>query len=309
MNDTSPPEIRTEGLSRRFGSHWAVRDAAIRAPAGMVTGFVGPNGAGKTTTLRMLLGLIRPTSGTAHIGDHVVRGGPDTIPVRVRALVERASFYESLTAFENLSLLANLTARVPPAEVDGLLERLGLSYVRDRKVSGFSTGMLQRLALALCLLGDPRVVVLDEPTSGLDPEFRVTVRELVHELRRNGRTTVLLSSHLLYELQEMVDHVVLIRDGRVVKQGLVRELLTGEGTAARFRFRGTPLEKLAAALADFKPMTQDGEVAVVVDREKVPELVAAVVAAGVRLYELREERTSLEDLYISTVAREKEGGA
>jgi lantibiotic transport system ATP-binding protein len=304
----TPPEVVTRGLSRRFGRHWAVRDADIRAPAGQVTGFVGPNGAGKTTTLRMLLGLIRPTSGEARIGDHVVRGGPDTIPVRARALVERPAFYEALTAFQNLHLMGNLTAEVAPAEVDRVLERLGLAYCRDRKVRGFSTGMLQRLALALCLLGQPQLLVLDEPTSGLDPEFRVTVREIVHEIRRAGTMTVLISSHLLYELQEMVDHVVLIRDGRVSRQGAVSELLA-DAAHARIRFRGGPVESLLTMLAAHGPVESAprrdelGEVTIQVEREKVPELVAALVAGGARLYEVIEERSSLEDVYIRSLGR------
>ena len=295
------PAVTARGLSRRFGSHWAVRGVDLAAPPGLVTGFVGPNGAGKTTTLRMILGLIRPTEGEARIGEHVVRGGPDTVPRCVRALVERPAFYDSLSAFANLHLLSNLTARVSVKAVDAVLERLGLGYCRDRRVRGFSTGMLQRLGLGLCLLGEPSLIVLDEPTSGLDPEYRVTVREIVGDLRRSGRVTVLLSSHLLWELEEMIDHLVLIREGRVVRHGRLGELLAGQAQA-RVRVRGEPADAVRAVLAERGVVEERaGELGVVLERALVPELVRALVARGVAVYEVREERLTLEDLYIASV--------
>lgn len=309
MAEAAAPAVTARGLSRRFGRHWAVRGVDLAAPAGAVTGFVGPNGAGKTTTLRMILGLIRPDSGEAVIGGHVVRGGPDTIPLRVRALVERPAFYDALTAFDNLALLAGLTADVSAREVDAVLDRLGLMGDRDRRVAGFSTGMLQRLGLALCLLGRPELIVLDEPTNGLDPEYRVTVREIVGELRRSERVTVLLSSHLLWELEEMIDHLVLIRDGRVVQHGAIRDLLAGQA-AARVRVRGEPREVVRAVLAERGAVEERaGELGVVMERTAVPELVRALVQRGVAVYEVREERMSLEDLYIATVPGTSSAGA
>lgn len=296
----TPPAVTARGLSRRFGAHWAVRGADFAAPAGQVTGFVGPNGAGKTTTLRMVLGLLAASAGEVRIGEHVVRGGPDTVPVRMRALVERPAFYDSMSAFANLHLLANLTARVAEREVDAVLERLGLAHCRDRHVAGFSTGMLQRLGLGLCLLGNPQLIVLDEPTSGLDPEYRVTVREIVGELRKSSQVTVLLSSHLLWELEEMIDHLVLIRGGQVVRHGALDELL-GQQSGVRVRVRGEPVDVVRALLAERGAVEERGGApGVVMARDAVPELVRALVARGVAVHEVREERLTLEDLYIAS---------
>jgi ABC-2 type transport system ATP-binding protein len=277
-----------------------VREASFTVPAGSVTAFVGPNGAGKTTTLRMLCGLIRPTHGTIRIGDRPIEGGPDGIPCRLRALVERPAFYESLTAFENLFHLARLTTDVEPSEVDGCLERLGLSAARDRQVAGFSTGMLQRLALAHCLVGTPSLVVLDEPTSGLDPEFRVQVRDLFREMRATGTVTLLISSHLLWEIQEVADRLVLIREGRVRLEGALSDLLSG-ASAHRFSIRATPVDAMRNVIGPRLVRQDGGTFTVEIDREAVPELVESLVRNGGRVYEVREERSSLEDLYLRTL--------
>ncbi|MBI4859641.1 MAG: ABC transporter ATP-binding protein, partial [Candidatus Riflebacteria bacterium] len=164
---------------------------------------------------------------------------------------------------------------------------------------GFSTGMLQRLGLAFCLLGKPQMIVLDEPTSGMDPEYRVTVRELLRSLRKTGDTTVIVSSHLLFEVQEVADHLILIRDGQVVLQGPLKELL-GERSGSRYLLRAEPLELVRQALEKVPHRESGDGFSLELERDKVPDLVAGLVRQGARIYELREERASLEDLYLTT---------
>lgn len=210
------------GLSKRFGSVLAVDDLTARIEPGSVTGFLGPNGAGKTTTLRMLLGLVRSSSGHATIGG--VPYAKLTHPMQtVGAVLEASSFHPGRSAANHLKVLAQASG-LPTARVDQALGTVGLADVAGRKVGGYSLGMRQRLGLAAALLGDPGVLVLDEPVNGLDPEGITWIRGLLQELARQGRT-VLMSSHLLSEVQQTVDRLLIISGGRLVFQGGVEDLV------------------------------------------------------------------------------------
>jgi ABC-2 type transport system ATP-binding protein len=224
----------------------------LRVPRGSVYGFLGPNGAGKTTTIRMLLGLVRPTSGEAALLGRPVRPGAVNLD-GVGAVVERPAFYPYLSALDNLRLLA-ITHGTAPREATSIAEDAlawaGLTAVARRKVGGFSTGMGQRLALAHAMLHRPSLVVLDEPTNGLDPAGVVEVRELISGMARDG-VTVFLSSHVLTEVEQVCSHVAVLRAGRVVADGPNHELLGGAG-AITVRFDKTDeaeaaLRALAAA--------------------------------------------------------------
>jgi len=210
------------GLSKRFGSVIAVDGLTARVEPGSVTGFLGPNGAGKTTTLRMLLGLVRPSSGQATIGG-VPYAKLDNPLQTVGAVLEASSFHPGRTAAHHLKVLAQASG-LPTARVDQALGTVGLADVAGRKVGGYSLGMRQRLGLACALLGDPGVLVLDEPVNGLDPEGITWMRGLLQELARQGRT-VLMSSHLLSEVQQTVDRLLIISGGRLVFQGGIEDLV------------------------------------------------------------------------------------
>jgi ABC-2 type transport system ATP-binding protein len=224
-----PPDgslaISTTGLTKRFGERTVVNEVALAIPRGCVCGFVGPNGAGKTTTIRLLLGLIRPTSGGGQI-----LGGSLTDPAsylsKVGALIESPAFYPALSGRDNLRTLARLggldLAAVAPA-----LDRAGLTARAGDKYRSYSLGMKQRLGIAAALLPEPELLILDEPTNGLDPAGIVEMRGLIRSLAGNGMT-VLVSSHLISEIEQICDYVVMIRAGRLVHQGPVTELRAGQ---------------------------------------------------------------------------------
>jgi ABC-2 type transport system ATP-binding protein len=208
--------VSTSGLTKRFGSRTVVDDLALAIPAGSVCGFVGPNGAGKTTTIRMLLGLVRPTSGTGTIlgGD---LNDPSSYLHKVGALIEAPAFYPQLSGRDNLVVLARLGG-LPTSVVDPALERVGLLGRAADRYRSYSLGMKQRLGLAATLLPGPELLILDEPTNGLDPAGIREMRGLIRSLADN-RISVFVSSHLISEIEQICDHIVVIRAGRLVHQG------------------------------------------------------------------------------------------
>jgi ABC-2 type transport system ATP-binding protein len=238
----APVEIR--GLSKRFRNVLAVSDLSFDIEAGRVTGFLGPNGAGKSTTLRALLGLVRPTSGTATFGGlrYEELDRPST---KVGAVLEDASFHPGRTGRNHLRVLA-VTGEHPPERVDAVLDSVGLTAAADRHVKGYSMGMRQRLAIASALLGDPEVLILDEPTNGLDPPGIAWMRGMVREQASRGRA-VLVSSHLLAEVAQSVDDVVVISKGRMRGHGPLEQVLGGDdGPSTEVRSQDD--ERLARAL-------------------------------------------------------------
>lgn len=213
--DAGGGRIEIRGLTKRFGSVLAVDQLSFTVEPGRVTGFLGPNGAGKTTTLRVLLGLVQATAGTATIGGqrYVDLARPQDT---VGALLEASNFHPGRTGRNHVRVQA-LTAGVPAQRADQVLELVGLADATGRRAGGYSTGMRQRMGLAVALLGDPPVLVLDEPTNGLDPEGIRWMRGLLRTLAEQGRT-VLVSSHVLSEVEQMVDDVVIIARGRLVHE-------------------------------------------------------------------------------------------
>ena len=214
--------IETQGLSKHFGQHKAVDGLTIRIPAASITGFVGPNGAGKTTTIRLLLGLVRPSAGSATILGHPLTEPARYLP-RVGALVEAPAFYPSLSGQTNLDVLARLGG-YPRARVSELLDLVELSDRAHDRVGTYSLGMKQRLGVAIALLPDPDLLMLDEPANGLDPLGIIGIRDLLRRLRDQGKTIV-LSSHLLGELEQVADWLVMLNQGKALFSGPARDLL------------------------------------------------------------------------------------
>lgn len=276
----APVEIR--GLSKRFGSVSAVRELSFDVTAGRVTGFLGPNGAGKSTTLRALLGLVRPTAGTATF-DGLRYDELERPSSRVGAVLEDAAFHPGRTARNHLRVLA-AAGEHPPGRIDEVLATVGLADAADRRLKGYSMGMRQRLAIATALLGDPQVLVLDEPTNGLDPPGISWMRGLLRQQAEAGRT-VLVSSHLLAEVAQSVDDVVVIADGELRGRGPLEQVLGGdEGPATEVRAQDG--DRLACALEQRGLQVQrDGDALLVLGA--TPAEVGAVAA---------EEQVAVEGL-------------
>ncbi|MER5325855.1 ABC transporter ATP-binding protein [Streptosporangium roseum] len=229
---TMSNQVKVQGLTRHFGQVPAVTDLSFTVEPGVVTGFLGPNGSGKTTTLRMLLGLVRPTSGTATIGGRRYADLPH--PARtVGAVLDASSFHPGRSARNHLRVYGDMIG-CSGRRIDEVVDLLGMPEFADRPVRGFSTGMRQRLNLATAMLGDPPVLVLDEPSNGLDPEGIAWLRRFLRAMAAEGRT-VLVSSHVLSEAEQMVDQVLVIRRGRLMSAGPLADL-TGDGSTLEQAF-------------------------------------------------------------------------
>ncbi|MCW3493174.1 ABC transporter ATP-binding protein [Microbacterium sp. SSM24] len=288
--------LEFSGATKRFGAVTAVSDFTARVEPGVVTGFLGPNGAGKTTSLRMLLGLVRPTAGTVTIDG--VRYAKLKHPLQtVGAVLEASSFHPGRTGAGHLTVYAN-AARIPTSRVDEVLGLVGLADAAGRKVGGYSLGMRQRLGLAYALLGDPGVLVLDEPTNGLDPEGIRWIRGFLRQLAREGRT-VLVSSHLLTEVQQTVDALLIISAGRLVFQGGLDELSdpAEQATIVDSADRAALADALRAAGIPFEVLRSGLTV-----RGIEPVSVGlAAAAAGVPLSSLHKRGPALEEVFLDLV--------
>ena len=290
--------IEVHGLVKRFGGVVAVDELSFEVQAGTLTGFVGPNGAGKTTTLRMVLGLVRPTAGTALV-DGVPYQRLDRPARHVGAVLESAGFHPGRTGRDHLRLLAGPTG-IPAGRIDEVLSEVDLAGAARRRVGGFSLGMRQRLGLAGALLGDPAVLILDEPTNGLDPAGVHWLRTFLQQRVDRGGT-VLVSSHLLAELALSADSVIIIKDGRLVTQGPVSEIAGGPAVRVRTPQAGKLRAVLAARGVAATLDGPDQVVAAGVDTEVVGQ---AVAEAGLVVYEMSAHRPALEDAFLALTTDE-----
>jgi ABC-2 type transport system ATP-binding protein len=287
--------IETRDLGKRYGERIvAVDRLAMRVRRGEVYGFLGPNGAGKTTTLRMLLGLVRPTSGSALVLDSAP-GSPEGL-ARIGALIETPSFYPFLSGRDNLLVLAR-HAGVPETRIEPALAEVDLTTRAGDRFQTYSLGMKQRLGIAAALLKDPELLILDEPTNGMDPAGMAEMRTFIRGLGRGGRT-VLLSSHLMTEVEQICDRVGVISKGTLVGEGTVDELRGRE----RLWLRAEPLEEAERVVGTLRGIEQvariDGGLRVHADSTEAPAIIRALVEAGIAVGELRPERASLEKVFL-----------
>jgi ABC-2 type transport system ATP-binding protein len=287
---SSEPAVVVEGLTKRYGAVTAVDDLSFTVRRAAVTGFLGPNGAGKTTTLRMVLGLARPTSGSATILGHPYAALPD--PARsVGANLEISGMHPGRSGHDHLRSLAAF-AGLPHSRVDEVLDLVEMRDAAGRRAGGYSTGMRQRLGLAATLLGDPEVLILDEPSNGLDPQGIRWLRDFLRAMAAQDRT-VLVSSHVLSEVQQTVDDVVVIHRGKLVSSGSMASLVTAAGV----RVRSPRLPELTAALEQRgAELRSDAGVLHVQGRTK-EEIGDVAFELGLPLHELADEAASLEDVF------------
>ena len=295
--------IDVQDLTKEFGGRRAVDRLTVRVQPGRVTGFLGPNGAGKSTTMRLVLGLDRPTAGSATIGGRPYAALHE--PLRhVGALLDAQAAHGSRTARDHLRVLA-ASNRIPERRVDEALEETGLASVARRRVRTYSMGMRQRLGIAAALLGDPEVVMLDEPSNGLDPEGIVWIRRLLRRLAGEGRT-VLVSSHLMNETASFADHLIVLGRGRLLADTPMRDFIHAR-VQPRVRIRTTDPVALKTALARHGHDAEehaDGHWTV--QHARVDDIGRIASAAGVPVLELAAEEATLEQAYFDLTGAETE---
>ena len=291
--------LKTNGLNKRFAKRLAVKDLNLEVHRGDVFGFLGPNGAGKSTTIRMILTLLRPTSGSIEIFGRDLRENRRSVLSRVCGIVEKPDFYLYLSAYKNLDILGSMTRRIRRNEVMEALDAVGLKSRAFEKVKTFSHGMKQRLGIAQALLTKPELIILDEPTSGLDPQGMKEVRELIKRLSMENEMTIFLSSHLLSEVELVATRMAVINHGELMVQGDVTELLGREAT--KYSIQASPLEA-AIKLIDGLPWvevvsTENGKIEVQVSPGHASELSRLLVTHGIDVFSFYPHRT-LEDFFL-----------
>ncbi|MCT9088512.1 ATP-binding cassette domain-containing protein [Streptomyces sp. ASQP_92] len=295
--------IDVQELRKEYGRTRAVDGLTFTVEPGRVTGFLGPNGAGKSTTLRIMLGLDRPTSGSALIGGRAY--GDLVEPLReVGALLDAQAAHGSRTARAHLLALA-VSNRIPRRRVEEVLEEAGLAAVANRRIKTFSLGMRQRLGIAAALLGDPAVVILDEPSNGLDPEGIIWTRELMRALARDGRT-VLVSSHLMNETASFADHLVVLGRGRLLADTPMRDFIDSR-IRPRVRLRTTDDARLRTVLRGkgFDPVREEGGVWTV-EGASIDDIGRIAAHEGIPILELAQQQATLEQAYLDLTAGEAE---
>lgn len=293
--------VQTHGLTKHYGPILAVDRLDLTVRRGEVYGFLGPNGAGKTTTLRMLLGLILPSAGSATVAG-AAPGTPQSL-VKVGAIVETPAFYPYLSGYDNLRVLATYCG-VPEKRIGAALDQVELTPRARSRFSTYSMGMKQRLGIAAALIKEPELLILDEPTNGLDPQGMADVRNLIVALGQ-GERTVLVSSHLLGEVEQMCTRIGVIQKGKLVAEGTIDELRG----AATLTIRAAPAEQAmnllaAEAGADNVKRLDDGKFNLNVDLTRAAELNRKLVQAGVEVSELHASERSLEQIFIELTGTE-----
>lgn len=297
--------IETKGLSKKYKGRYAVSNLNLKIAKGDIYGFLGPNGAGKTTTIRMLLGLIKPSSGTVNLFGKSLKKDRLTILRKVGSLVEYPSYYGHLTAVDNLEAIRRIID-VPKTRISEVLEIVGLTKDAKRAVKGYSLGMKQRLGIASALLGNPELLVLDEPTNGLDPAGILEIRELIKSMPKTHGITVLISSHLLSEIEQMAGTVGIIRQGELVYQDTISNLQRQAQSTISLRVSepqkamiSLQEQGIEAFLTDSAIMLeQAGDAA-------VSRIVRNLVELNHSVYRVEEKRKSLEDLFLQIVGEER----
>ena len=289
--------ISVSDLSKKYDNRLAVSHINFEVPLGIVCGFVGPNGSGKTTTMRMLLGLITPTTGKGHILGEPIEH-PEKYLSRVGAMIEGPAFYPALSGYENLSVLAKLGG-FPIERVQELLDKVGLGDRGKSKFKTYSLGMKQRLGIAAALLPNPKLLMLDEPTNGLDPEGIQEVRTLLRDLANDG-TTVFVSSHLLSELEIISDYIVMLRKGEIVFAGPIGELMAQQQpTIIAKSLNNSDLARIVeiSERAGHHAVIRNDSVHILAEMDWAPVLNKAAFDAGITLAQLAPQLPNLEETF------------
>ncbi len=300
--------IETKNLCKTYGKHRAVDHMELHVPQGCVYGFIGPNGAGKSTTMKMLLGLIHPSAGQVFLlGKELTESNRLSLLRQTGSLIESPSGYLHLTAQENLQIVADLKG-VPHKDIGRVLDIVHLTGDRNRKVGQYSLGMKQRLGIAMALLGSPKLLILDEPTNGLDPAGIQEMRALLSDMPAATGCTVLVSSHLLGEMEQLVSQVGIINHGKMLFEGPLRELQRHSRGALSMRLL-QPQKALPILRAQGISPRQDADVLTIppLRDDLLAGLVQALADSGAGVVELTRHTKSLEEIFLSLTETAKEG--
>lgn len=290
--------VETKNLKKSFKTYEAVKGIDLKVEEGTVYGFLGPNGAGKSTTIRMLLGLIKPTEGEVRVLGKDIRSNREEILRDVGALVESPSYYGHLTAYENLDITRNIL-KVDKSEIEKVLDFVKLSDVSNKKVKEFSLGMKQRLGIANALIGNPKLIILDEPTNGLDPSGIQEVRELIKTLPKEKGITVIVSSHILSEIELMADKVGIIQNGNLIYEGTIEELK--KGSSEKIILETLQNDKVIEFLRNkgYKANINTEKIEILTNSISPSKVCKEVVFAGYEINYLAKEKKSLEDVFLT----------
>ncbi len=305
MVGSSPDCIETENLTHKFSREEVVlQGIGLRVPCGAIYGFLGPNGAGKTTTLRLVLGLLRKQQGAIRIFGKAFDAHRIEILRKIGSLIESPSLYGHLTAEENLKILQKMY-RCPEKRIGEVLEVVGLQGTGSKRAANFSLGMKQRLSIAMALLHEPSLLILDEPTNGLDPNGIIEIRELLKKLNQERGMTILISSHLLPEIERLVTHLGIIHKGNLLFQGRVAELQEQQARSSVVLFE-TSDSKRAAAMLSTQGFSisngKNGQITIpLVEKEMVARLNQKFVESGIEVYQVRVVKHDLESIFVNLV--------
>ncbi|MGA2805716.1 MAG: ABC transporter ATP-binding protein [Acidimicrobiales bacterium] len=300
--------VETHGLTKRFGDNVAVDGVELLVPRGCAFGYLGPNGAGKTTLIRVLLGLTQADAGTTSLLGYPVPKHRDVALARVGAIVDEPRFHGHLTGRQNLQMLAAVREREARDRIGPSLERVGLAGRADDKVSKYSMGMRQRLGVAACLIGDPQLLILDEPMNGLDPAGMAEIRDMILALVAEGRTVV-LSSHLLDEVERTCDAVAIVDRGKIIRQGPISELLAGAAVVLQVECSEPDRARALIAGSSIAARIEVGTLGLGITlaggtpRDVVAEINRILVTGGISVYRLQEVQASLEAWFLQVTSR------
>ena len=284
-------------LTKKFSDFTAVNDLTFNVNRGDVYGFLGPNGAGKSTSLRMVLGLIHPTSGTVKVNNQTVNKTNRNYLSSIGALIERPDFYTNLSAYDNLKILAKFSNLKNKKRINEVLEEVGLLKKANVKVGSFSQGMKQRLGIAQALLHQPELIILDEPSNGLDPQGQIDMRKLIQRINSDLGITIIISSHILSEIEQIANRMIVINNGEKIVEGDVKQLMNSEQMKVRIKVNqlNSLKELLKTKALSFD--TYDEFVIVKLKENEISSLVNLITDNNISIQEVRQLRT-LEELFL-----------
>lgn len=293
------PEVllNVNNLEKSFGSFKAVNNISLKVFKGDVYGFLGPNGAGKSTTLRMILGLIKPNDGNIQINNQSIFGNKRNYLNRIGALIERPDFYKNLTGYQNLNILHKMSGLQNKERINEVLKEVGLFEKKNQKVGGYSQGMKQRLGIAQTLLHEPSLIILDEPSNGLDPQGQADMRELILKINRTMGITIIISSHILSEIEKISNRMIVINKGKKIIEGKVSELMNSDSLKVSLKTRSTDKMNEFLNSNNIEFSIKDDAFIIPTKEEEISQLVKEITNHNIDLSEIKQLRT-LEELFL-----------